>query len=56
MTLVHRVLGLDPAGGHRLPALVVRSLSLRRASRILRARSRRQRSQREYDGDCTERG
>jgi hypothetical protein len=40
--------GLDPAGGHRLPALVIRSLSSSRASRILRARSRRQHSQRDY--------
>jgi hypothetical protein len=39
-----------------LPALVVRSLRSRGASRILRARSRQQRSQREYDGDCAEGG
>jgi hypothetical protein len=48
--------GLNPAGGHRLPALVLRCLRSRRASRILRARSRRQRRQREYDDDCAEGG
>jgi hypothetical protein len=47
--------GLDPAGGHRLPALVIRSLSSSRASRILRARSRRQHSQRDH-GNCAEGG
>jgi len=48
--------GLDPSGGHRLPAFVVGGPSSRCASGVLLARSRSQHRQREHNDDCAEGG